>query len=185
MQYLRLSVLKDTHMNIKHTTLALLTSLGLAACGGGIGLGFGLGNAGGGINFGTGISIPLGGWGAGNDPAKSGINIVHEEVVSYFAPASQQFAASERPINGGFYRKLLGKQGKNTWLVQDFYYDNERKYNEPMLLGTNEAYRFDALPATGTFYTYHANGQLQSKRVLEQRRLVSLERWDEHGNSIR
>ena len=171
-------------MKTSHTyTLALAACLALSACKSGVGIGFGLGNAGGGVNFGTGISFPLGGWNTRNDPAKSGINLIDVQVVSYFGSAAQGFKASDNPIDGGFYRRLLGKQGK-LWLVQDFYNDSDRKYNEPMLLSADEAYRFDERPERGTFYTYHENGQIASKRTYENARLLQSERWDNTGRAL-
>ena len=132
-------------------TLTVTAALTLSACGS-MGIGFGLGNSGGGVNFGTGISFPLGGLGARNDPAKSGINLIDVQVVSY--------------------------------LVQDDYNDSDRKYNAPMLLSVDEAYRFTALPASGTFYTYHENGQIASKRVYENTRLLKSEQWDNSGRAL-
>lgn len=172
-------------MNTRNRITTTLTALVLSACSSGVGIGFGLGNAGGGVNFGTGISFPLGSLGSRNDPAKSGINIIEEQVVSYFGTAEQGHKASNKPIEGGFYRRLLGKQGNNQWLVQDYYYDSSRKYNEPMLLSIDDAYRFEALPSSGTFYTYHENGQIASKRVYDKQRLLSSEHWNSAGQSTR
>ena len=168
---------------LRSYTFILTTALALSACSSGVGIGFGLGNAGGGVNFGTGISFPIGGLGVRNDAAKSGINLIDVQVVSYFGTAAQGYQPSDNQIDGGFYRRLLGKQGK-LWLVQDYYNDSDRKYNEPMLLSMDEAYRFTALPASGTFYTYHENGQIASKRVYENSRLLKSEQWDNSGRAI-
>ena len=182
MQYLWLSGLKANMKTLRLYTLTVTAALTLSACGS-MGIGFGLGNSGGGVNFGTGISFPLGGLGVRNDPAKSGINLIDVQVVSYFGTAAQGYKSSDNPIDGGFYRRLLGKQGK-LWLVQDYYNDSDRKYNEPMLLSVDEAYRFTALPASGTFYTYHENGQIASKRVYENSRLLKSEQWDNSGHAL-
>ena len=163
-------------------TLTVTAVLTLSACGS-MGIGFGLGNSGGGVNFGTGISFPIGGLGVRNDAAKSGINLIDVQVVSYFGTAAQGYQPSDNQIDGGFYRRLLGKQGK-LWLVQDYYNDSDRKYNEPMLLSVDEAYRFASLPASGTFYTYHENGQIASKRVYENTRLLKSEQWDNSGRAL-
>ena len=168
---------------LRSYTFILTTALALSACSSGVGIGFGLGNAGGGVNFGTGITFPIGGLDVRNDAAKSGINLIDVQVVSYFGTAAQGYKSSDNPIDGGFYRRLLGKQGK-LWLVQDYYNDSDRKYNEPMLLGVDEAYRFTALPASGTFYTYHENGQIASKRVYENSRLLKSEQWDNSGRAL-
>ena len=168
---------------LRSYTFILTTALALSACSSGVGIGFGLGNAGGGVNFGTGITFPIGGLGVRNDAAKSGINLIDVQVVSYFDTAAQGYKSSDNPIDGGFYRRLLGKQGK-LWLVQDYYNDSDRKYNEPMLLSVDEAYRFTALPASGTFYTYHENGQIASKRVYENTRLLKSEQWDNSGRAL-
>ena len=168
---------------LRSYTFILTTALALSACSSGVGIGFGVGNAGGGVNFGTGISFPIGGLGVRNDAAKSGINLIDVQVVSYFGTAAQGYKSSDNPIDGGFYRRLLGKQGK-LWLVQDYYNDSDRKYNEPMLLSVDEAYRFTALPASGTFYTYHENGQIASKRVYENTRLLKSEQWDNSGRAL-
>ena len=168
---------------LRSYTFILTTALALSACSSGVGIGFGLGNAGGGVNFGTGISFPIGGLGVRNDAAKSGINLIDVQVVSYFGTAAQGYKPSDSQIDGGFYRRLLGKQGK-LWLVQDYYNDSDRKYNEPMLLSVDEAYRFTALPASGTFYTYHENGQIASKRVYENSRLLKSEQWDNSGRAL-
>ena len=182
MQYLWLSGLKANMKTLRLYTLTVTAALTLSACGS-MGIGFGLGNSGGGVNFGTGISFPLGGLGVRNDPAKSGINLIDVQVVSYFGTAAQGYKPSDSQIDGGFYRRLLGKQGK-LWLVQDYYNDSDRKYNEPMLLSVDEAYRFTALPASGTFYTYHENGQIASKRVYENTRLLKSEQWDNSGRAL-
>ena len=182
MQYLWLSGLKADMKTLRLYTLTMTAALTLSACGS-MGIGFGLGNSGGGVNFGTGISFPLGGLGVRNDPAKSGINLIDVQVVSYFGTAAQGYKPSDSQIDGGFYRRLLGKQGK-LWLVQDYYNDSDRKYNEPMLLSVDEAYRFTALPASGTFYTYHENGQIASKRVYENTRLLKSEQWDNSGRAL-
>ena len=182
MQYLWLSGLEADMKTLRLYTLTMTAALTLSACGS-MGIGFGLGNSGGGVNFGTGISFPLGGLGVRNDPAKSGINLIDVQVVSYFGTAAQGYKPSDSQIDGGFYRRLLGKQGK-LWLVQDYYNDSDRKYNEPMLLSVDEAYRFTALPASGTFYTYHENGQIASKRVYENTRLLKSEQWDNSGRAI-
>ena len=182
MQYLWLSGLKADMKTLRLYTLTVTAALSLSACGS-MGIGFGLGNSGGGVNFGTGISFPIGGLGVRNDPAKSGINLIDVQVVSYFGTAAQGYKPSDSQIDGGFYRRLLGKQGK-LWLVQDYYNDSDRKYNEPMLLSVDEAYRFTALPASGTFYTYHENGQIASKRVYENTRLLKSEQWDNSGRAI-
>ena len=182
MQYLWLSGLKADMKTLRLYTLTVTAALSLSACGS-MGIGFGLGNSGGGVNFGTGISFPIGGLGVRNDPAKSGINLIDVQVVSYFGTAAQGYKPSDSQIDGGFYRRLLGKQGK-LWLVQDYYNDSDRKYNEPMLLSVDEAYRFTALPASGTFYTYHENGQIASKRVYENTRLLKSEQWDNSGRAL-
>ena len=182
MQYLWLSGLKANMKTLRLYTLTVTAALTLSACGS-MGIGFGLGNSGGGVNFGTGISFPLSGLGVRNDPAKSGINLIDVQVVSYFGTAAQGYQPSDNQIDGGFYRRLLGKQGK-LWLVQDYYNDSDRKYNEPMLLSVDEAYRFTALPASGTFYTYHENGQIASKRVYENTRLLKSEQWDNSGRAL-
>ena len=182
MQYLWLSGLEADMKTLRLYTLTMTAALTLSACGS-MGIGFGLGNSGGGVNFGTGISFPLGGLGVRNDPAKSGINLIDVQVVSYFGTAAQGYKPSDSQIDGGFYRRLLGKQGK-LWLVQDYYNDSDRKYNEPMLLSVDEAYRFTALPASGTFYTYHENGQIASKRVYENSRLLKSEQWDNSGRAL-
>ena len=173
---------------MKKHLVTCLFACGLSACQvnpADIGLGFGIGGgSGGGVHFGTGINIPIGAFGVGNNPARSGINIDEEKVVSYFASAEQHHRASSKPVRGGFYRKLLGKQG-TQWLVQDFYYDSGRKYNEPMLLSETEAQQFDSLPASGTVYTYHENGQLASKRELSQQRLIQTQYWNANGQMIR
>ena len=169
--------------SLRKLTLILSTTPALSACSSGVGIGFGLGNAGGGVNFGTGITFPIGGLDVRNDAAKSGINLIDVQVVSYFGTAAQGYKSSDNPIDGGFYRRLLGKQGK-LWLVQDYYNDSDRKYNEPMLLSVDEAYRFTALPASGTFYTYHENGQIASKRVYENTRLLKSEQWDNSGRAL-
>lgn len=176
-------------MNIKQYCLPLALSLSLSACQinpSDIGLGFGLsGGSGGGVHFGTGINIPIRAiMGMGNDPAKSGINLQEEPVISYFAAAIDHHRASTKPIRGGFYRQLLGKQGTQS-LVQDFYYDSGRKYNEPMLLNQNEVYQFDSLPPSGILYTYHENGQLASKRELLNQRLISAQYWNAYGQAVR
>ena len=182
MQHLRLSGLKADMKTLRIYTLTVTAVLTLSACGS-MGIGFGLGNSGGGVNFGTGISFPIGGLGVRNDAAKSGINLIDVQVVSYFGTAAQGYKSSDNPIDGGFYRRLLGKQGK-LWLVQDYYNDSDRKYNEPMLLSVDEAYRFASLPASGTFYTYHENGQIASKRVYENTRLLKSEQWDNSGRAL-
>lgn len=162
----------------------LTTAFTLGACSSGMNVGFGLGNSGGGVSFGSGISIPIGGFGTvRNNPARSGINIVDTQVVSYFGSANQAYRASTTPITGGFYRRLLGKQG-NLWLVQDHYYNSNKKYNDPMLLSVDAAYRFESLPNSGTFYTYHENGQVASKRVYDNQRLLSSQRWNTAGQAL-
>ncbi|AUZ04724.2 MULTISPECIES: hypothetical protein [Vitreoscilla] len=176
-------------MNLKQYGLPLALSLSLSACQinpADIGLGFGLsGGSGGGVHFGTGINIPIRAIiGSGNNPEKSGIHIQEEQVISYFAADIDHHRASTQPVRGGFYRKLLGKQGAQS-LVQDFYYDSGRKYNEPMLLNQNEVYQFDSLPPSGTLYTYHENGQLASKRELLNQRLISAQYWNVNGHAIR
>ena len=169
--------------SLRKLTLILSTTAALSSCSSGVGIGFGLGNAGGGVNFGTGITFPIGGLGVRNDAAKSGINLIDVQVVSYFGTAAQGYKSSDNPIDGGFYRRLLGKQGK-LWLVQDYYNDSDRKYNEPTPLSVDEAYRFASLPASGTFYTYHENGQIASKRVYENSRLLKSEQWDNSGRAL-
>lgn len=176
-------------MNLKQYCVPLALSLSLNACQvnpGDIGLGFGLsGGSGGGVHFGTGINIPIRAiTGMGNHPTQSGINIQEESVISYFDSSINHHRASTKPVRGGFYRKLLGKQGAQS-LVQDFYYDSGRKYNEPMLLSQNEVYQFDSLPPSGILYTYHENGQLASKRELLNQRLISAQYWNANGHTIR
>lgn len=149
-----------------------------------IGLGFGIGGgSGSGVHFGTGINIPIRVLSGGQSSSNSGIRVQDEAIVSYFDSAQGHYQASNKPIRGGFYRKLLGKQG-SQWLVQDFYFDTGRKYNEPMLLNPNQVYQFDSLPPSGTFYTYHANGQLASKREYVNQRLRSAQAWNVNGQSI-
>ena len=79
----------------------------------------------------------------------------------------------------------LGVKKADYCLVSiDYYNDSDSKYNEPMLLSVDEAYRFTALPASGTFYTYHENGQIASKRVYENTRLLKSEQWDNSGRAL-
>ena len=178
-------------MKTTSVCLLVLSTYMLSACQvspnlGNVGLGFGLGGgSGSGVHFGTGINIPISVMGIPNNPAKTGINLSQEQVVSYFAPASGHYQPSDKPVANGFYRKLLGKQGQSQWLVQDFYYTSGRKYSEPMLLSEHQAYQFDAAPINGTLYTYHENGQLASKRVYQNQRLMASETWSADGRAIR
>ena len=100
---------------LRSYTFILTTALALSACSSGVGIGFGVGNAGGGVNFGTGISFPIGGLGVRNDAAKSGINLIDVQVVSYFGTAAQGYQPVTTRLMAAFTAAYWANKASCGW----------------------------------------------------------------------
>lgn len=160
---------------MKPFLLPLFLSLTLNACssvgvdGNNISLGLGLGGSiGRHVGLGTSINIPLS-IGRGNTTAdQSGINIIEEQVLTYF---DAQGNTSDSAVKGGFYRQLLSKQNNNLYLVQDFYNTGEKR-TEPMSLSREQAFVFRAHPDNGVYTVYAINGNIMLQQNFRNGRLI-------------
>ena len=126
----------------------------------GRGVGTSIGNH---VGLGTSINIPVGldKTRSGNQNDNSGLNVIEEQIVTYFDAQGKPRNASAA---GGFYRQLIGKRG-NEYTVQDFYSDNSRKRTDPYVLPRNELMNFRAHPADGTLNIYAYNGNLMQQQT--------------------
>ena len=133
----------------------------------GLGVGTSIGNH---VGLGTSINIPVGldKTRSGNQNDNSGLNVIEEQIVTYFDAQGKPRNASAA---GGFYRQLIGKRG-NEYTVQDFYSDNSRKRTDPYVLPRNELMNFRAHPADGTLNIYAYNGNLMQQQTYRNNRLV-------------
>lgn len=160
---------------MKQTILWAAVALGLTACSGvgvngsGVSLGVGLGGSiGRHVGLGTSINIPLS---LDKDEAESktgGINVVEQKIITYF---DAQGRAADSAVKGGFFRQLLVKQNDNTYLVQDFY-DNGNKRSDPMTLAKDQLFEFRAQPKDGTYTVYAINGNIMQQHNFKNGKLV-------------
>ncbi len=162
-----------------HLLSVLASGLLLGACGNGLSLGIGLGGTlGSHIGLGTSLNIPLGG-------THSGINVIEQQVVTYFDTDAQGNSPSKRPINGGYMRELISKRADGQYLVQDFYEDKSgRKRSDPMVLPKSALYNLYGHPINGSMTLYHPNGQMAEQRTYQNNALVQGQSWDASGRRL-
>ena len=133
----------------------------------GIGVGSSIGRH---VGLGTSINIPVGFNKTRSDSDGSGINVIEEQIVTYFDAQGQ---TSNAAVKGGFYRQLISKRNNNEYIVQDFYSDNARKRSDPYTLNRAALMDFQAHPTDGTLTVYAYNGNIMQQKVYQNGRLIS------------
>ena len=134
-------------------------TLALGACangtGQGVSLNLGLGGLiGSHLGIGTSVNIPLGGT-AQKNPAdgenRGGLRVI---------------------VKNGYYRELVAKQNDQTYVVQDFY-GNGNKRTDPMTLAKDQLFEFRAHPHNGAYTVYAINGNIMQQQNFRNGKLIS------------
>lgn len=152
------------------TLISTLSACSVGTPGMSVGLGVGT-HVGSHLGLGTSLNIPisLDKNKAGNTPSNTGINIIDEQIVTYFDAHGN---TSTHAVKGGYYRQLLNKRG-NDYIVQDFYSDNSKKRTDPFLLNRKQLMQFRATPSDGSLTTYAYNGNIMQQQVFQNGKLIS------------
>jgi hypothetical protein len=95
-----------------------------------------------------------------------------EPVIAYFAPDAGEEECtcgssvvdrgySLRPIENGYFRKLLGRDKNGRFLVQDFYQNSQKKQSDPFWIRDPQGLTsFDGKYIDGDVIGYHENGKI-------------------------
>ena len=146
----------------KKLIAAIAAAAALSACGtngNGVSLGIGLGGFSRHVGIGTSVNIPSGGRQADTDE-KGGLRVIEEQIVTYFDAEGR---ATEHGVKGGYYRQLLKKQSKRDYLVQDFYFDGQKR-SDPMVIARENLFVFRAHPENGVLTVYAINGAVMQQQ---------------------
>ncbi|MCP2040935.1 hypothetical protein L1281_001525 [Neisseria sp. HSC-16F19] len=84
----------------------------------------------------------------------------------YFSAEGQYHS---QPQAGGYFRRVLGKTADGSWVVQDFYQDNQAKQIDPALIFHPEGLRnFDNDVVQGRVVWYRKDGSLMQSIVFDR-----------------
>lgn len=89
-----------------------------------------------------------------------------QEPDLYFSAEGQYHS---QPQAGGYVRRVLGKTADGSWVVQDFYQDNQAKQIDPALIFHPEGLRnFDNDVVHGRVVWYRKDGSLMQSVVFDR-----------------
>ena len=151
-------------------------TLALGACangtGQGVSLNLGLGGLiGSHLGIGTSVNIPLGGT-AQKNPAdgenRGGLRVIEHQVITFFDAQGQ---TTNSAVKNGYYRELVAKQNDQTYVVQDFY-GNGNKRTDPMTLAKDQLFEFRAHPHNGAYTVYAINGNIMQQQNCRNGKLI-------------
>ncbi len=91
------------------------------------------------------------------------------QVIAYFVDGPQGGVYAERPSEGGYFRKLLGRTKEGYYVVQDFYQDSGRKQSDPLVVTSEAALKdFGNDYSDGWVVLYDTEGRLAEQTQYRQ-----------------
>lgn len=92
-----------------------------------------------------------------------------QPIMAYFGSANEDYAYSNTPVKGGFYRVFLGRDAKGRFLVQDLFTDNNKKQTDPYWLTSAEGLGDFGLDYVDSLIQgYYSNGKTAFKGNIKQ-----------------
>lgn len=102
------------------------------------------------------------------DAAAASVRQPEMRTIAYF---DRQGEVVSEPVAGGYYRVLLGRNGKGQAVVQDFYQDSQTKQvNAVVIPDDDKLTSFDAADGQGRTVWYSPQGRLLSFSDIEHGR---------------
>ncbi|TCM67338.1 hypothetical protein EC844_109110 [Acinetobacter calcoaceticus] len=112
------------------------------------------------------------------------VTVENAQVIAYFsAPIKGNSELVSQAVAHGYYRILI-KEDKNGYLIQDFYQDNNRKQTDPIYV-TDPADLTKSGPETllGKLKQYYPSGKLYSvAQFTDQYEFIHYKTYFENGN---
>lgn len=117
------------------------------------------------------------------DEAGKGIRRGAEQnIIAYYNADSE---LSDKPMRGGYYRVLLGRDAQGRAVVQDFYQDTQTKQINPVVLpDDNELKNFDVLVTEGRTIWYTPEGRVTNFTDVRNGKSQRSGYYDEQGRLV-